>query len=245
MARALQCPDCGWREPLDNIAGVAEFRCGGCGRALKVPPSLRTDPESDDAAAVDRGGAGADSVVPSPAPLAASVAVAPEPTAVHAAVAPAADVAAESAPRLLARASAADDLSATPAGGAGAASAGVGPAGARTRAEREAIAAAAADRALPWFARLAVWCVMLPFGLGLTYALAFKLNWLTDSQLIKTFGDVTWARFTPIARLLPVAALIVALLVHFTILLIEAALGRRRARAALASATGSVTGRAG
>ena len=29
---------------LDNLGGVATFRCGGCGRALKVPAQFRTGP---------------------------------------------------------------------------------------------------------------------------------------------------------------------------------------------------------
>jgi hypothetical protein len=38
---ALQCPDCGHQEMLDNLGGVSTFRCGGCGRALKVPAQFR------------------------------------------------------------------------------------------------------------------------------------------------------------------------------------------------------------
>ncbi len=49
MARALQCPDCGWREPLENVSALAEFRCHGCGRALKVPAQLRTAPQAEPA----------------------------------------------------------------------------------------------------------------------------------------------------------------------------------------------------
>ena len=44
MPAALQCPDCGHQEMLDNLGGVATFRCGGCGRALKVPAQFRQGP---------------------------------------------------------------------------------------------------------------------------------------------------------------------------------------------------------
>ena len=43
MPAALQCPDCGHQEMLDNLGGVSTFRCGGCGRALKVPAQFRGD----------------------------------------------------------------------------------------------------------------------------------------------------------------------------------------------------------
>lgn len=38
---ALQCPDCGARHALDDVADRAAFRCTSCGRALKVPEQLR------------------------------------------------------------------------------------------------------------------------------------------------------------------------------------------------------------
>ncbi len=44
MAPALQCPDCGHQEMLEHLGGVATFRCGGCGRALKVPAQFRDRP---------------------------------------------------------------------------------------------------------------------------------------------------------------------------------------------------------
>lgn len=41
MPAALQCPDCGHQEMLENVGREATFRCGGCGRALKVPAQFR------------------------------------------------------------------------------------------------------------------------------------------------------------------------------------------------------------
>ena len=46
MPAALQCPDCGHQEMLDNVGSAATFRCGGCGRALKVPAQFRKPPET-------------------------------------------------------------------------------------------------------------------------------------------------------------------------------------------------------
>ncbi len=37
VAKALECPDCGHRHPLDSVDGET-FRCGECHRMLKVPP---------------------------------------------------------------------------------------------------------------------------------------------------------------------------------------------------------------
>jgi hypothetical protein len=41
MAKALQCPTCGHRQRLDEVADVATFRCSQCDRLLKVPSSVR------------------------------------------------------------------------------------------------------------------------------------------------------------------------------------------------------------
>lgn len=40
MAKALQCPDCGTRHPLDDVAHLRTFRCRQCRRLLKVPASV-------------------------------------------------------------------------------------------------------------------------------------------------------------------------------------------------------------
>lgn len=42
MAKALQCPDCGTRHPLDQVVGLRTFRCEECNRLLKVPASVAT-----------------------------------------------------------------------------------------------------------------------------------------------------------------------------------------------------------
>ena len=40
MAKALQCPDCGTRHPLDEVAHLRTFRCRECRRLLKVPAGV-------------------------------------------------------------------------------------------------------------------------------------------------------------------------------------------------------------
>lgn len=40
MAKALQCPDCGNRHPLADVAHLGTFRCHECRRLLKVPASV-------------------------------------------------------------------------------------------------------------------------------------------------------------------------------------------------------------
>jgi hypothetical protein len=190
MARALQCPDCGHREPLDNVAATDQFRCHGCGRALKVPQEFRTN-EADSR------------VEPIHEP-------APE-------VNPAPDVDAPESTRVLARVSGDEELPPS--------TSGLRP---LTRIEREALVAQAYAPPLPLVARLAAWVLWLPIGLGFTFWFAIKVEWLNKDHLVDTLGKVTWDRFVPIARLLPPAALIVALLVHVTILLLERWAGHRR-----------------
>jgi hypothetical protein len=209
MARALQCPDCGWREPLDNVSHLAEFRCHGCGRALKVPaelqapappaaaepgPETRDEPELQaDATAISR----ATAVAEAP----------PEPT------------------RVFARATLGEPPN--PNGEA---------------AVRGAPGLAAPDRPLPWLARFAVWAGMLPVGLVATFWFANKVSWLDRDDLIDTLGEVRWDRFVPILRLMPLAALVVAVLVHVTILVLERiARGRRARRSGRIPAVRSVT----
>lgn len=210
MARALQCPDCGHREPLDHLGDVEQFRCHGCGRALKVPPELR--PSAPDGA----GAGSADPVAPTPEP-------APDADA-----APSADDV--RATRVLARAGDGEPVVAAGAGDAAAP---------RTlsRAERAAQAAAIYDRKLPLAARLAIWIVWLPIGLAATYGLAIKLDWINQDQLFDTVGEVTWDRFVPIGRVLPLAAVVVALLVHGSVLGLEVWAGRRRLRKATGAAS--------
>lgn len=48
VAKALQCPDCGHRHPLDDFAAYRTFRCQECRRLLKVPKSTERAPARRD-----------------------------------------------------------------------------------------------------------------------------------------------------------------------------------------------------
>ncbi len=74
---------------------------------------------------------------------------------------------------------------------------------------------------------------MLPVGLVATFWFANKVSWLDRDDLIDTLGEVSWDRFVPIARLMPLAALVVAVLVHVSILVLERLTHARRAKRAL------------
>lgn len=49
VAKALQCPDCGHRHPIDDFAAYRTFRCQECRRLLKVPKSAERPPPKQDA----------------------------------------------------------------------------------------------------------------------------------------------------------------------------------------------------
>jgi hypothetical protein len=236
---SLQCPDCGHVEMLQALNGAVTFRCSGCGRALKVPPQLREPAPATVASggtrAVANGGG-----TPAPAPAAAAPSApaaapsaAPTPAApkavngggeMHAtAVAP--SVAAAAAPSV-----------ASDAGGSGAA----GATGTASVGGTGAIGAVAVDApaggpvtgatvkvvrparvAIPWWQRLAVWLVALPLSLAFVFGGATRLHLLTRDQLLNTFISVGWDRFVPVARLLPIAALLCATLVQVFVTYLE------------------------
>jgi hypothetical protein len=80
--------------------------------------------------------------------------------------------------------------------------------------------------------RLVIWAVMLPVGLGGTFYVALRTDWLSRDDLLGTIGEADWSRFVPIAWLMPIAAIVVALLVHCTVIALEQLVGRRRLRRA-------------
>lgn len=231
MARALQCPDCGHREPIDNVIDVDEFRCQGCGRALKVPPQVKPvgvgaaaaappvatrAPELDPRPApssLDSSSSGPTSSVPS-----ASGA----PDAEFAGVATAPPVDAQT--RVLARAQ-------TEGGEIDGTAPGDDAVLPRARRGRRALPPVQAV-VLPRVLRLVIWAVMLPVGLGGTFFAALRTDWLSRDDLLGTIGEADWSRFVPIAWLMPVAAIIVALLVHCTVIVLEQLVARRRLRRA-------------
>lgn len=47
MAKALLCPDCGHRHPLDSVGEGPTFRCVECRRLLKVPAGVVVAPSTN------------------------------------------------------------------------------------------------------------------------------------------------------------------------------------------------------
>jgi hypothetical protein len=206
---------------LDNLgAGVTTFRCGGCGRALKVPAQFR-----------EQGGRGPGSRPPAPG----------EPTQAMPRVRPDADPPVASAP-LPPVVPTPAPVPHTPVAGVplvGMPPAGVPPAQPTGRSPiAEADGAPAGDGAAarppippgslrpPLVLRLALWAIALPLGTLLVFGIASSLKILTKSQLEDTFLLAGWGRFVPIARLLPFCALATALIVQLGVFGLE----RLRAR---------------
>lgn len=219
---SLQCPDCGHIEMLQALNGAPTFRCSGCGRALKVPSQLRAPAP----ATVASGGHlavtnGAPAARPSPAPVGRATNGSGVADAHATAVAPAVSVPA-SGPR---------PVDPSGAGGSGAlgSTGAVGavpidgatppPTGATRRVARAGGRPARVP--VPWWQRLAVWIVALPLSLLIIFGGATRLNLLTRDQLLNTFISVGWDRFVPVARLLPLAALLCATLVQVGVTYLE------------------------
>lgn len=86
--------------------------------------------------------------------------------------------------------------------------------------------------------RFALWVVAVPLGFVIVIALARMIGVLTTTQIEDVALDEGWARFVPIARLLPFIALVTAGIVHGSVYGI-ARLRTRRSAALGASAGGS------
>jgi hypothetical protein len=69
--------------------------------------------------------------------------------------------------------------------------------------------------------RLVVWLVAVPLGFVLVFGVARAIGVLTQTQLEDVFLETGWDRFWPVARLLPVVALVTAAIVHFSVLYIS------------------------
>ena len=83
--------------------------------------------------------------------------------------------------------------------------------------------------------RLAIWCVAVPFGMFVVFGIAGKLNIITFDELLKTFTASGWDRFAPIAKILPVAALLIAIIVQASVTGLERR--ERKMRMALLTST--------
>jgi hypothetical protein len=198
---------------LDHLGGVTTFRCGGCGRALKVPAQFRNgtapapapsrppardpDPHPHDATrAMPRVPTGPVATRPvAAAPLTPVTPVAPVPGGLANPGVP------------TARTPAVDRGIDGP------------PPDARTTDDAAPIDPESLKP--PLILRLVLWVIALPLGSLLTFAFASALGVLTKSQLEDTFLRADWGRFVPIARLLPFCALATALLVQLGVFLLE------------------------
>jgi hypothetical protein len=74
--------------------------------------------------------------------------------------------------------------------------------------------------------RFALWIVAVPLGFVIVFALARVIGVLNSTQIEDVALDEGWARFVPIARLLPFVALVTAGIVHGSVY----GISRRRAR---------------
>ena len=229
MPAALQCPDCGHQEMLDHLGGVTTFRCGGCGRALKVPAQFRERDEpgpaprqpsageptqampriGPDAVAPPAGPRGVvppgvvplGVVPPSAVPPSALPSITPAAVSAAAAAVPGMPIP-DARPR---RSPGAGELASATGSVAGAASTPVVPGSLRP----------------PLVLRLMLWAIALPLGSLLVFAVASSLKVITKGQLEDTFLLAGWGRFVPIARLLPFCALATALIVQLGVFGLE------------------------
>lgn len=105
-------------------------------------------------------------------------------------------------------------------------------AGVRPRSERAQPAAGAradahADARVPLMLRFLLWLVAVPVGFAVVFALARLAGVFTARDLEDVSLDEGWDRFWPVARLLPVVALVIAAIVHGSVLAIARRRGRR------------------
>jgi hypothetical protein len=228
---ALQCPDCGHQEMLDNVGDVSTFRCGGCGRALKVPAQFRRDPKARRAAPGARPPGPGDATQAMPRVPSGAV-----PPVVGAGVPPVRPSPTPSmAPPLVgAGVTAAMPTTRSPVAidddGTGAGSPPLDPPGPPPMPSEgplpPSVPPAPGSLRPPLVLRLALWVIALPLGSLIAFGLASSFGLLTKVQLENTFVLTGWGRFVPIARLLPFCALAIALLVQLG----EIGLEWRRAR---------------
>jgi hypothetical protein len=198
---------------LDGLGGVSMFRCGGCGRALKVPAQFR-------------GAAPAPSPSNGPARPANPASDLSEPTRAMPRVSPRAAAPppvmpvtpATAVPGGLANPGVPTAMTPTAASGIDG-SPPVDGAPPNAGPEPESLKP-------PLILRLVLWVIALPVGSLIVFALANAFHVLTKSQLEDTFLRADWGRFVPIARLLPFCALATALLVQLGVFGLE----RLRAR---------------
>jgi hypothetical protein len=185
---------------LDNLGGVATFRCGGCGRALKVPAQFRQGPNTRPTEPRAESPAERTQALPKLPPVASVPPTASVPPVTPAPVNPAAVAAAAAA-------------------GAGALPPGSGLPPKPRPVTPESLQP-------PLILRLVLWAIALPLGSLIVFTFARWFGVLTKAQLEDTILLTGWGRFVPVARLLPFCALATAVIVQLGVFGLE----RLRAR---------------
>jgi len=188
MAKALECPACGAKHPIDGRDPASTFRCEQCGQALKVPASVAvartetataappTAPPSDDA----RSG------------------VAPPPRRRE-----------PGAPRGREVVGASATVSAL-----GSDDAGREPKAPLPGAPPAAPPARPARRRVHWYWRVLAWVVALPLGFVLTAWPAYEFGLIRKNDLLDVFVGSGSGRYTRLAIVTVLWALVTAALVQ-------------------------------
>lgn len=263
MARALECPACGNRTPLDALPDAPTFRCERCGQVLKVPSTVRSAPPRSTPPPKP-------SPRPAPTPVPPRASTPSRPAQTSTPVTPAAPARAGVAPPPPPRRGGAGGgtggAAVSSAAAVGAVSATVHPdapvasvpgsapadAPARTRRERRngadatgdggTAAASAPGRKVRWYWRLLAWIVAVPLGFVITAWPAYHFKWIKKDDLLDVFVGSGNSRYTRLVVLTLAWALVTALLVQCFVEGGRWIAARRRARK---KRGGTGTGRGG
>lgn len=214
MAKALQCPDCGTRHPVDEVAHLKTFRCHECRRLLKVPAAVAAE-----AAPKNGGGGGAESpkaaVKPSTRKAAAAGGAAGKAAKGQAKTPPSKRTAST---ELVTAAGAAGGKRVPPSQRGNAIAdqtakfrAVDAPAGAPSTRTRGG--AGRAPRVSKWV-RAAAWTVAVPLGLIPVLIAGRFAGVLSMDRAVDVFVGVGWGRFLPPLLLLPVWSAATATVAH-------------------------------
>jgi hypothetical protein len=202
MAKALQCPSCGRKHPVTTLPQTATFPCSGCGQTLKVPAQFRRP-------------TGSDRVQPAPPRPA------PDRTRMMPAAAPPV-----AAPPIERRRPPTRPAPVPPPVQRNGDGAGAPP--------RRPSAAAESPSALARFGgmplRLLAWVIAIALGGVITVYVARRTGWLSGQRLVDVFTGTGWSRYLRVIAIVPVWAVVTAVLVT---LMVEGGrwLARARARA--------------
>ncbi len=192
MAKALQCPNCGHRHPLVDVADTSSFACVQCGQVLKVPAAYRRkSPEG-------------------PRPVASSAAPPPAPrprdatqTMDRGAVADAAAAAgAASAPAPAGRPTPPPPASVL---------------GSTRQARRNAAAAVGLGR----WARFLAWLVAIPVAFLIVIVPARLVHFITGANLVGVVAGTGFGRYLRLGVVTLIWAFVAAALVTGIVMMIE------------------------